>query len=270
MISTANVGVGIFGKEGNQAARASDFAIGEFKMLKHLLFVHGRESYRKNSYVIIFNFYKNIIFLIPQFFLGFISFFSGHPLYDSTLYLLYNLLFTSAPIFIYGILDKDINYPKLIKDVRFYHTGMRSVNFSTKWVLATMLSAFFQGVIIFCLTFFGVGDRITSKGNLNDLYFLGNLIFMVTVIISNTRLFFVSGEVTLISGLGILISTLLYFVMMIYQSSNPLLDIYGVTNQLKNTSFMIFVFIITTFCLIIDNAFGKLYWFVKTNKFEDS
>jgi len=43
MISMANVGVGIQGKEGIQAARASDYAISEFKLLRRLLFSYGSE-----------------------------------------------------------------------------------------------------------------------------------------------------------------------------------------------------------------------------------
>ena len=38
MIVGANVGVGLKGVEGCQAARSSDYSIGEFKLLKQLLF----------------------------------------------------------------------------------------------------------------------------------------------------------------------------------------------------------------------------------------
>ena len=43
MINAAHVGVGIMGVEGNQAARASDYSFGEFKFLRRLLIVKGRE-----------------------------------------------------------------------------------------------------------------------------------------------------------------------------------------------------------------------------------
>lgn len=42
MIQESHVGIGIFGKEGKQAALSSDFSITEFKHLKNLLFWHGR------------------------------------------------------------------------------------------------------------------------------------------------------------------------------------------------------------------------------------
>jgi phospholipid-transporting ATPase len=63
MILKAHVGVGILGKEGTQAARCADYAIGQFKFLKRLLFVHGREAYRRNSLLLLYNFYKNFLYI---------------------------------------------------------------------------------------------------------------------------------------------------------------------------------------------------------------
>lgn len=69
MITAAHVGIGIKGVEGQQAARASDYAIGEFKFLRRLLLYHGREAYRRNAILICYNFYKNVILVLPQFWL---------------------------------------------------------------------------------------------------------------------------------------------------------------------------------------------------------
>lgn len=44
MIVAAHIGVGIAGKEGLQASRASDFAIGQFSFLGRLTLSHGREN----------------------------------------------------------------------------------------------------------------------------------------------------------------------------------------------------------------------------------
>ena len=67
MITAAHVGIGIRGVEGQQAARAGDYAIGEFKFLRRLLLFHGRENYRRNSYLVCYNFFKNICLVLPQF-----------------------------------------------------------------------------------------------------------------------------------------------------------------------------------------------------------
>jgi len=71
MITAAHIGVGISGLEGQQAARSSDYAIGQFKFLKNLLFFHGREAYRRNSISIGYMFYKNILETIPIYMYGF-------------------------------------------------------------------------------------------------------------------------------------------------------------------------------------------------------
>ena len=77
MITSAHIGIGISGLEGQQAARSSDYAIGQFRFLKNLLFVHGREAYRRNAYLILYMFYKNVIYVLPIWWFGYLSFFSG-------------------------------------------------------------------------------------------------------------------------------------------------------------------------------------------------
>ena len=58
MIQEADVGVGIAGEEGRQAAMSSDYAIGQFRFLQRLILVHGRYSYRRMGETIANFFYK--------------------------------------------------------------------------------------------------------------------------------------------------------------------------------------------------------------------
>lgn len=58
MIQAADVGVGIVGEEGRQAAMSSDYAIGQFRFLQRLILVHGRYSYRRLGEMIANFFYK--------------------------------------------------------------------------------------------------------------------------------------------------------------------------------------------------------------------
>jgi len=105
MILQAHVGVGILGKEGQQAARSADYAIGQFKFLKPLMFIHGREAYRRNALLIAYAFYKNVLYVMPQYYFGFNSAFSGQTLYDPVIYQLYNITMTSLPIMFYALFD---------------------------------------------------------------------------------------------------------------------------------------------------------------------
>ncbi|CAF2089937.1 unnamed protein product, partial [Rotaria magnacalcarata] len=49
MIQSAYVGIGIVGKKGKQASLAAAFSINQFSYLTRLLFVHGRDSYKRTA-----------------------------------------------------------------------------------------------------------------------------------------------------------------------------------------------------------------------------
>lgn len=67
MIQMADVGVGICGQEGRQAVMASDFAMGQFRFLKRLLLVHGHWNYMRIGYLVLYNFYRNAVFVLMLF-----------------------------------------------------------------------------------------------------------------------------------------------------------------------------------------------------------
>ena len=61
MIQKADVGVGIAGREGMQAAMASDFSMARFQYLVKLLLVHGHWSYSRLARLMLYFFYKNVV-----------------------------------------------------------------------------------------------------------------------------------------------------------------------------------------------------------------
>jgi len=65
MIKEAHVGIGLYGNEGLRAVQASDYAFGEFRCLWRLLLVHGRWSYIRISELIVYFFYKNMVYTFP-------------------------------------------------------------------------------------------------------------------------------------------------------------------------------------------------------------
>lgn len=58
MIQEAHVGVGITGKEGHQAARASDYSMAQFRFLLKFLLVHGRWNYVRTTKYTLCTFWK--------------------------------------------------------------------------------------------------------------------------------------------------------------------------------------------------------------------
>ena len=77
MIMEAHIGVGIRGKEGTQAVRSADYAIGKFRFLMKLSLVHGRWGYRRISNFICYYFYKNVILVFCELYFAFVNGFSG-------------------------------------------------------------------------------------------------------------------------------------------------------------------------------------------------
>lgn len=148
MISAAHVGIGIKGVEGQQAARASDYAVGQFKHLRRLVFYYGRESYRKNSTLVLYNFYKNAILVLPQFWYAVVyGNISGVTLYDAILYQLSNVVFTFMPIVIYAVLDKDAGDDYLESSHQYYFPGPKNLFFNPlifwMWFGTGVIQAFF-------------------------------------------------------------------------------------------------------------------------------
>eukprot|EP00347_Sterkiella_histriomuscorum_P021414 403334057 len=52
MISTAHIGIGIKSNEWQQAQRSADIVISKFEHLLPLMYIHGRESFRRNTFLI--------------------------------------------------------------------------------------------------------------------------------------------------------------------------------------------------------------------------
>lgn len=81
MIKAAHIGIGLFGEEGMGAVQASDYALPEFRMLWRLLLVHGRWNYVRIAEMILYFFYKNMLFTFPQFIFAFYCGYSGQTLF---------------------------------------------------------------------------------------------------------------------------------------------------------------------------------------------
>ncbi len=104
MIKQAHIGVGLFGFEGMGAVQAADYALPEFRMLWRLLFVHGRWNYIRISEMILYFFYKNMVYTLPQWLTAFYCGYSGQTLYDDIYVTLYNLIFTALPLIVRAVL----------------------------------------------------------------------------------------------------------------------------------------------------------------------
>lgn len=150
MITSADVGLGIVGKEGKQASMASDFSITQFKYCTRLILWHGRNSYKRSARLSQFIFHRGVIISIIQAVFSAIYFFAAIPVFTGMLLVGYSTFYTMIPVFSL-ILDEDVKediaftYPELYKDLQ----KGRSLNIRT--FLTWIWKAVFQGGIMMLL-----------------------------------------------------------------------------------------------------------------------
>ena len=185
MISRAHVGVGIAGKEGMQAARSSDFAIGKFKFLHKLLFFHGREAYRRNGELILFMFYKNVLFVMVQFIFGYYSIFSGQSMYEKWIYQIYNVAFTGLHVIIYALFDFQFEKQVFMTNPVLYSIGMRSVIYNIKEFWIWFAYACAQALMVLMLAFVLPENGPTTGGRTFNFWAGGHHVYMNCVLLAN-------------------------------------------------------------------------------------
>eukprot|EP01062_Namystynia_karyoxenos_P058547 TRINITY_DN5006_c0_g2_i1.p1 TRINITY_DN5006_c0_g2~~TRINITY_DN5006_c0_g2_i1.p1 ORF type:complete len:1424 (+),score=501.25 TRINITY_DN5006_c0_g2_i1:74-4273(+) len=168
MITEAHVGIGISGLEGLQAARAADYAIGQFRFLGPLLLVHGRWDYRRVAKVILYSFYKNILLYLTQCWFCFFNAFTGQSLYDRWAIAAYNVGFTAFPIMAIGAFDRDIEKKRIMSLEQFpelYDAGRLGQFFGTRTFWAFVGTAVVQSMLCFFIPMLCLSEPESSDGS---------------------------------------------------------------------------------------------------------
>ncbi|GBE62487.1 probable phospholipid-transporting ATPase IA isoform X2 [Babesia ovata] len=165
MIQTADVGIGLKGKEGLQAFNVSDYGIGQFRYLTPLILNHGRNCYRRLAKSVAYMFYKNITLIMPIFFYGYTSLFSGQRILLEVLVALYNVCFTGISVILVGSIDRDIDKSLSYRYPHLYQLGQKNYYLNAKVFLGWLFNSFFHALIIFLMVNFGLNDRYTIPGS---------------------------------------------------------------------------------------------------------
>uniref|UniRef100_A0AAY4CDE5 Phospholipid-transporting ATPase n=1 Tax=Denticeps clupeoides TaxID=299321 RepID=A0AAY4CDE5_9TELE len=198
MIQVADVGIGISGQEGMQAVMSSDFAVSRFKHLRKLLLVHGHWCYTRLANMILYFFYKNVMYVNLLFWYQFFCGFSGSVMTNSWALIFFNLLFTSAPPLLYGILDKDVSADALLGVPQLYASGQNSEAYCRTTFWLTLLDSFYQSLVCFFvpyLAFAGSDVSIFSFGSPINSSAL--LIILLHQVIESRTLTWLHGAVLL-------------------------------------------------------------------------
>uniref|UniRef100_A0A8C8DLZ2 Phospholipid-transporting ATPase n=1 Tax=Oryzias sinensis TaxID=183150 RepID=A0A8C8DLZ2_9TELE len=220
MIQVADVGIGISGQEGMQAVMSSDFAIPRFHHLRKLLLVHGHWCYHRLANMILYFFYKNVMYVNLLFWYQFFCGFSGSVMINSWVLILFNLLFTSVPPLIYGVLDQDTAADALEEHPELYQAVYVPSIF---WI--TILDAFYQSCICFFIPYFAL-----AGSDVDGLSF------------------------------GSPINTSALFIILLHQviESHTLTWIHALVLFLSAASYFAFVLLFSTFCIVCSHPTNLL------------
>merc|ERR1719419_729925 len=145
MILAANVGVGLLGKEGQQAALSSDFSIETFEYLAILILWHGRLAYKNTALMAQFVIHRGLIIAFITVFFSVIFYFAAIPLFTGVLMVGYTCVYTSLPVFSL-VLDRDVSFSNSLFFPELYHPLQSGRALNGRTFLLWVMRSFFSGI----------------------------------------------------------------------------------------------------------------------------
>ena len=258
MIMEAHIGIGIYGEEGLRAAQSSDYAIGEFQVLRRLIFFHGFNNLMRNSIMVIYFFYKNFVFTIIHFFYGFWNDFSGQTIIEDWFIILFNLLFTSIPLAARGILDISVRPEDgiLVKILipYLYKEQREKPYFNIKNFLFNLLKGIVHSLINYFWTIYTLNLAMDKEGHESNLWVVSVVLYTnILLIVSIDMIIFTQYHTWINWVIVCSLTFLLYIIFLICVEHITLFKSSGTMNYTYNSAlvWMNFIFI-SGICALID------------------
>ena len=219
MLIEADIGVAILRSTQYSTCKFSDYYVQGFRDVKLLLFYYGRECYRRNSKLMLYMFFKNLLYVLSTFWAGSLNFYSGMALKPSIISNSFALMLTAFPMVFYGIYDKVYTKDEMLYSPIFYVTGKKRLYLNSKiflkeMVLAVGLSCY---LTFLCLLLFDWGNY--KNGVFYGWYNFGNMISMGVVITVNLRIFLLANAFSFWNFVVIMLSIGSYFALWFLESS---------------------------------------------------
>ena len=189
MIQEAHLGIGIAGKEGLQAARASDYSIAQFRFLLKLLLVHGRWNYVRICKYLLGTLWKEMLFYLAQALYQRWNGYTGTSLFEPWSMSMFNTLFTSLPVIFMGVFEKDLAASTLLAVPELYNIGQQDRGFNF-WVYVRWSTlAACEAVLVFFLVYEIYGLAWFTQDQ--ELYAFGDLVFSACIVIISLKMQFI-------------------------------------------------------------------------------
>ncbi|KAM5374120.1 hypothetical protein ACJA88_008282 [Fusarium oxysporum] len=268
MIQEADVGVGIAGVEGRQAAMSSDYAIAQFRFLQRLVLVHGRWSYRRLAESISNFFYKNMVWTFSIFWYEIYCDMDMTYLFDYTYILMFNLFFTSVPVAIMGVLDQDVSDKVSLAVPQLYRRGIERLEWTQLKFWLYMIDGVYQSIMVFFIPYllFMPGTFLTGNGlGVEDRLRFGAYVAHPAVITINMYILINTYRWDWLMVLIVVISDVfIFFWTGVYTSFTSSAFFYGTAAQVYGeATFWACFFLVPVICLFprfAIKALQKVYW----------
>ncbi|KAJ0330608.1 hypothetical protein COL922a_012300 [Colletotrichum nupharicola] len=185
MISAAHVGIGISGREGQQAARVADFSISQFRYLSKLMLVHGRWNYYRTTRFILATFWKETFIYFPQALFQEQTGATGTSLYEPGS-LTFVSFFTAVCMLVLGTWEQDLKSRTLATIPELFRYGQNGEGLNMAVYLGWVGNALIAGLIVYagCWAGYTDSEMIDDDG----LYAQRLLTFIACVIWINIKL----------------------------------------------------------------------------------
>jgi len=257
MIQQAHIGVGIFGREGSQAARSSDYAVHQFSHLQRLLTVHGRYSLVRNALLTHYSFYKNASIFLVQIWFSFYAGCSGQSLYDDWVMTFFNIYITALPPLMIGCFEKDISDKLIAKYPKTYYHVQRNKIFTLKSLCIWMSSAMYHSLVLFFGAYFVFyNNAVQANGQEGTgLREMGVWVIFVGMIVIFAKLYFVVVTWNVYILGSVILSWFLFFFTVLIEDQTAYFfpDQYNVmTKSLASPSFWLWMLVTIVVCLLPD------------------
>uniref|UniRef100_A0AAG5DM45 Phospholipid-transporting ATPase n=1 Tax=Anopheles atroparvus TaxID=41427 RepID=A0AAG5DM45_ANOAO len=262
MIQKANVGVGISGVEGLQAACASDYSIAQFSYLRKLLLVHGAWNYSRMCKLILYSFYKNICLYVIELWFAIYSGWSGQILFERWTIGLYNVFFTALPPFAMGLFDKVTTAEQMLKEPRLYAPSQNAKLFNVRVFWRCILNALYHSAVLFWLSKKSYEkDVIWSNGRDGGYLVLGNIVYTFVVVTVCLKAGLLTNSWTWLTHCSIWGSIGLWFLFMfIYSNIWPALPVGAVFTGMDDMVFSTPVFWLGLLLIPITALLFDIIW----------
>lgn len=265
MIQGAHVGIGVRGKEGNQAVQASDVAISQFRFLVPLLLSHGRRAYRRIAVFLCYYIYKHVVLAVGDMFWAHQSKFSGQIAYPEWLSSCYPLLFTSLPVIVIIGFDTDLPDEVVMTRPDLYIEGQLRMYFNVTIFAIWISSGIWHGGLAWLVPSLLIGCQDPDEQD----FWIGSIAsFTLIIAIVSLRLWLIAlNQFALQTILVLLVSVVTYFITLFILGHTPLGEfmqpqIAGVPGVTFTNPLALAAMLFTPLALCFDAvAYGLLLYF---------